>query len=180
MWDTDIQLVVKIFQQIIPLEEVETPVEYLERHKHLIAAAGRELEFLQLAMPDNKSPLGWRPTPLLMKFMAKRRTAKKAKPLYPAAIMFNLLADYVNGYSADRGQSIILSDEILLAAGLLVGDDDEYFPYVTRRLHNLFCAGYFAKREGDGLSEFFLGRYQVHQRRRATTRISGVADFTAS
>lgn len=179
MQSSDIRQVVGILQERFQVGEVITdPILYVEEYRSEIQAAGRELEFLQLAYSDNGSPLGWRPTPLLMKFIARRCSARKAKPLYGAAIMYNLLADCVFGYRADRGSSIILSSEILLAVGLLAGDDDEYGPYVTRKLHRLFRDGYFAKREKDGLSEFFLGRYHVYQRRCGPE--TSISDFVRS
>jgi hypothetical protein len=58
MWDSDIRLIVNIFQKILPSLEAENSVEYLERHKHAVKAAGRELKFLRLAEPDEKSPFG--------------------------------------------------------------------------------------------------------------------------
>jgi hypothetical protein len=58
MWDNDIQLILNIFQQILPPGEIENSVEYLERHTDEIKVADRELKFLQLAKTDKTSPFG--------------------------------------------------------------------------------------------------------------------------
>ncbi|HSY29203.1 MAG TPA: hypothetical protein VK832_16955, partial [Burkholderiaceae bacterium] len=100
---------------------------------------------------DKKSPFGWGPTPLLMELIVERTTAEKAKPLYDADIMYQLLCDAVFGYEAERGLGSVFTWEILHATGLLLGDgfDDEW---VTERLHNLFFNGYLDKRRQDGLA----------------------------
>src|SRR5450759_4826791 len=163
MWTNNIRQVVEIFQQVFQVTKViKDPVKYVEEYKGELRAAGPELEFLQLAKPDKKSPFDWSPTPLLMEIIADRKMAKKAKPLYEADILYQLLDDYVFGYKSNRAEGSALTRELLLATGLLregsIGD------LVSSELHNLFCNAYFAKRRKDRLPifpELESGVYEV-------------------
>jgi hypothetical protein len=143
MCDNDIQLIMNIFLQILPPGEVESSHEYLERHKQAIKAAGRELKFLRLAEPDEKSPFGWRPTKLLIKFVAERvmMTGNSRRRLCEASSMYHLLR--YAGYRKGNICNNVLSHRLLIALGLnrpLGGQD-----WVTSDLHRLLCEGYRVK-----------------------------------
>jgi hypothetical protein len=140
MWDNDVQLVVKIFQQILPLRQMDNSVDYLERHKGEIEAAGRQLKFLQLVKFDKKSPLGWRPTELLLKYLAERVTVRRSRrPLYEASSMYLLVR-----YTALNFGKNIFSRELLIALGLIRSRGGE--DWVTSDLHRLLCDGCCAER----------------------------------
>lgn len=128
---------VAVFQETVHVDKViKSSTGYIEKYKAELRSAGPELKFLGLAMPDQKSPLGWRPTPLLMEFIAKRKIEKKSKPLYEAYIMEQLISDYVFGYEADRGEGSPFAYFLLDSIGLRHYDGDTY--WVTEDLHNHF------------------------------------------
>jgi len=81
MYDTDIHLMVKIFQEIFQFEgKVETdPAKYVKRHENRIKKAGQLFQYLDLAEVDAESPLGWRPTHSLMELIAKRMSKNKPR-----------------------------------------------------------------------------------------------------
>jgi hypothetical protein len=149
LWSNDIQKVVELFHKRIHVGEViKHAIEYVEAYKPELRAAGSELQFLQLAVADNKSPFGWKPTALLMEYIAEGNTTK---PLYPHEIFWELLRDSVFGYEDRRKENgSIFTSELLEAVGLLHGEDWSEL-WVTEALHNLFNDGYFDKRLKDGL-----------------------------
>ena len=78
MFDNDTHLLVNIFQEVFQLrgkhddgEELD-PMKYVERYKGQIEIAGQLFGYLGLAEPDPESPLGWKPTHLLLEVVAKR------------------------------------------------------------------------------------------------------------
>jgi hypothetical protein len=153
MWSNKIRQVVEVFQEKFHVDQViEDPVEYVEKYKAYLKAAGPELKFLGLAISDRKSPFGWGPTPLLIGFIAERKVKTRSKPLYEAQLMDQLLTDYVFGYEADRAEGSVCTNWLLEGIGLLHYDGDTY--WVTEDLHNLFHNGYFDKRQKEGLSFF--------------------------
>ena len=85
MWSNKIRQVVEVFQEKFHVDQViKNPVEYVEKYKACLKAAGPELKFLGLATSDRKSPFGWGPTPLLIEFIAKRKIKTGSKLLYEA------------------------------------------------------------------------------------------------
>jgi hypothetical protein len=166
MYD-NINKIVAIFQERFHAGEViMDPAKYVAEYKEELEAAGPELTFLQLATLDKKSPFGWKPTKLLMEFIAKRKTAKKSKRLYEADTWYQLLTDYAFGYESDRGSGSVFTHELLVAIGLM-HEEDGSAGWVTETLHNLFDHGYYAKREQDGLpivAEISPGPYEVVMR----------------
>jgi hypothetical protein len=153
MWTDDIRQIVALFQSRLHFGEViKNPIDYLKALKPELRAAGPELEFLQLAVPEKNSPFGWKPTPRLMELIAEPNNRKKSRRLYEADAMWGLLGDYAFGYGNDGGKTSVFTRELLLAVGLVqeYGDSD----WVTVDLHNLFNSGYYDKREKDGLPPF--------------------------
>ena len=150
-WSNDIRQIVDLFHSRLHVGEViKDPVDYVEALEPELRAAGPELKFLQLAVPDKKSPFGWKPTPRLMEFIAERKNRKKSKRLYEADIMWELLSDYAFGYGNGAGNGSIFIRELLIAIGVLreYGGSD----WVTEDFHILFGNGYFHKlKDEDGL-----------------------------
>ena len=74
MFDNDTQLMVSIFQEVFQLEgSVEhDPVKYVKTYETHIEKAGKLFAYLGLAKPDTQSPLGWKPTHLLMEIIAQK------------------------------------------------------------------------------------------------------------
>lgn len=154
MWSEDIQKLVALFVERFQAGEVITdPVEYVAKYKGRIKAAGPELAFLRLATPDKISPFGWKPTPLLMELIVKRKTTKKSKPLYEADLWWQYLADYVFGYRSDRTEGSQFTYELLVAVGLML-EKHGSAGWVTEYLHLLFDSGYANKRGHDKLPFF--------------------------
>ena len=163
MWSKDIKQLVVLFQETFQAGEViKDPAEYVAKYRRHIKAAGPELTFLQLATPDKSSPFGWKPTPLLMEFIAERKTSKKLRRLYQANMWWQYLADYVYGYRSDRSDGSQFTRELLVAVGLM--HEDDWDGWVTEVLHNLFDNGYVARRLHDKLpflAEPSAGPYEV-------------------
>ena len=89
MFDQETQRLVSIFQKVFHLSYVERhQVKYVKRYARHIEWAGRLFEYLGLAKPDKQSPLGWRPTPLLLDLMNKQ-SARKSKPSHKPIPMLN-------------------------------------------------------------------------------------------
>jgi hypothetical protein len=153
MWSNDIRQIVELFQSRVHVQKViNDPVEYVKVFERMLRALGPELKFLQLAVPDKKSPFGWKPTPRLMQFIAKRKHhRKKSKPSYAADTMWYLLSDYALGYgnAPKPGHGNVLTRQLLLAVGLIrkIGDTD----WVTEAFHYLFNESYYNKLDEDGL-----------------------------
>jgi hypothetical protein len=161
MWSNDIRQIVDLFHSQLHFGEViKDPVDYVEALKPELRAAGPELKFLQLAVPDKKSPFGWKPTPRLMEFIAERKNRKKSKRLYEADIMWELLSDYAFGYGNSAGKGSVFVRELLLAIGVLGehGGSD----WVTEDFQILFDNGYYDKRKEDGLPSGCEIRHHVH------------------
>jgi hypothetical protein len=91
MFDKDTQRIVRIFQRVFHLSYVERDqVKYVKRYAWQIKWAGRLFEYLGLATRDKQSPLGWRPTPLLLDLMNKQ-PVRKSKPSHKPIPMLNKL-----------------------------------------------------------------------------------------
>ena len=96
MFNQDTQRLVRIFQKVFHLRDVERDqVKYVKRYAEQIKWAGRLFEYLGLAEPDKQSPLGWRPTPLLLHVMNKQ-SARKSKPSKkPIPILNKLIVIFI-------------------------------------------------------------------------------------
>ena len=149
MFDQDTQRLVRIFQKVFNLSYVERDqVKYVKRYAGSIEWAGRLFQFLHLAKRDKQSPLGWRPTPLLLDIMNKR-SARKSKPSHKPLPMLNrlivnLLQDAVIGDESYKvsGGVLSLGYEVLQELGL-VREDREGDIGATPRLIRLFAEAYY-------------------------------------
>src|ERR1700730_1124378 len=94
MFDQDTRRLVRIFQKVFNLSYVERDqVKYVKRYAWQIEWAGRLFQFLPLAKRDKRSPLGWRPTPLLLDLMKKRSTRKSNQSRKPIPMLNKLIVD---------------------------------------------------------------------------------------
>ena len=141
MYDNDIHLMVAIFQRLDGQEELH-PAKYVKMHDCEINDAGEVLEYLGLAQPDKNSPLGWRPTHLLMEIIGRRLSKLKLQQ-EPAddELTVHLLRDAVFGDAEEpRG----LGYKLLSELGLLqVNDAGDWV--ATRQLQALFRGGYYRR-----------------------------------
>ena len=126
MFDKDILSVVAIFQKEFNLGYVERdPVKYVKRYAGAIESTGQLFKYLGLAKPDKRSPLGWRPTPLLLNIMNERE-ARNSKPsdepiAMPHQLLMHLMCDAIFG--ADSDTDCTLGCEVLGVLGLMRRDD---------------------------------------------------------
>ena len=149
MFDQDTQRLVGIFQKVFHLSYVERDqVKYVKRYARHIEWAGRLFEYLGLAKPDKQSPLGWRPTPLLLDLMNKQ-SARKSKPSHKPIPMLNklivdLLQDAVMGDERYKvsGGVLSLGFKVLQELGLM-RQDGEGDTGATPRLLHLFAGAYY-------------------------------------
>jgi hypothetical protein len=104
MFDQDTQRLVRIFQKVFHLSYVERDqVKYVKRYAVHIEWAGRLFEYLCLAKPDKQSPLGWRPTPVLLDIMNKQAERKSKPSRKPIPMENKLIVDLL--------QDAVLGDE---------------------------------------------------------------------
>ena len=149
MFDQDTQRLVRIFQKVFNLSYVERDqVKYVKRYAWQIEWAGRLFQFLHLAKRDKRSPLGWRPTSLLLNIMNKQ-SARKSKPSRKPIPMLNqlivdLIRDAVIGDESYKvgGGVLSLGFDVLLELGL-VREDREGDIGATPRLLHLFAEAYY-------------------------------------
>jgi hypothetical protein len=149
MFDQDTQRMVRVFQKVFHLSYVERDqVKYVKRYAEHIEWAGRLFEFLYLAKGDKRSPLGWRPTPLLLDIMNKRAERKTKPSRKPIPRLNKLIVDLLDdAVIADErreiGSSILrLGFEALKELGLVRWDQDGHLG-ATPRLLQLFADAYY-------------------------------------
>ena len=136
-FDNDTYLMVAIFQAVYQFEDhVETdPLKYVKRHEHRIEITGQVFEYLGLATPDAKSPIGWRPTVFLINIIAERLLAKKPRATASSDDLDFTLDFLCQKIFGDSSEELELSFETLHALGLLREDDDGWRP--TRQMKKL-------------------------------------------
>ena len=159
MFDNDTELLVAVFQEVFQLEPDEgddelelDSVQYMQRHKWQIEIAGQLFAYLGLARPDTQSPLGWRPTHLLLEVIAKRavRRSKLIDRIVceEDTLIISLLCDAVFADGSYRDHSVYttgLGFSVLCALGLL-RESTEGFNLPTLELRQLFAEAYYARR----------------------------------
>jgi hypothetical protein len=155
MFDNDTQLLVAIFQEVFHPEKPHkrfyrlVPAGYVKTYKSQIEIAGQLFEYLDLAKSDPESPLGWRPTHLLLEVIAKR-AARQSKPLdrfvhVADDLTTTLLCDAVFGDLTDPSVDTGLGFCVLRALRLLRKDKDG-FDLPSLELRQLFAEAFFARR----------------------------------
>ena len=158
MLDNETLLLVRIFQEAFQWEDsVEhDPVRYIKSYKSAIEEAGQIFAYLGLAKPDRQSPLGWRPTHLLIEVIAKR-AVRRSRPIDGFAcgednLIISLLCDAALGEERPERYPLCAFN-VLNALGLTRettdGDDRP-----TLQLRRLFAEAYHDhqanKREAEG------------------------------
>jgi hypothetical protein len=153
MFDNDIRRLVAIFQEVFNLDKFDRDqAKYVKRYEYLIERTGQLFEYFSLAKPDKKSPLGWRPTPVLLHIVdepAPRKSKPSRKSIFTRdRLLRHLLDDTVFG--AENDTSCALGYDVLHELALVREDGDGEYA-LTRRLLRLFDDAYFtrlARRQG--------------------------------
>jgi hypothetical protein len=146
MFDNETYLMITIFQTIHQLNGLEEsdPAKYLKLYESEIKDAGLVLEYLGLAKLDKKSPLGWRPTPLLLGIIARRLSKqKRQREDADDELTGHLLSDAVFGEQVE-GQRGHVAYLLLLELGLLQENDAGGWG-ATKELQKLFSDGYYRR-----------------------------------
>jgi hypothetical protein len=146
----DVILVVEMCRRSFMLAGLETnsASEYLAKYSNELTNAGRVFQFLRLARPDSKSPLGWRPTERFMTLIAARLIQpEKLKTVKGRTFLLDLLQRAVFGEpdkdDLTHGVRGHLALDVLQEIGLVhhVDDEDQF----TGHLLDLFGNGHFSR-----------------------------------
>jgi hypothetical protein len=112
------------FQKAFQVGTIERdPERYLARYRSQIQAAGRVFQYLELAKPDSRSVLGWKPTKRLLDLIAKSNAGpSKTKPeSVEVQVLLDLMVDTILG-SERRPSLVRFCMHSLIRLGLVVED----------------------------------------------------------
>jgi hypothetical protein len=138
---------ITFFQKAFQAGTVERdPEKYLAKYGSEIEAAGQVFQYLELAKPDSKAALGWKPTRPLLDLIAKSNVGpSKTKPKSFEPVFLSLMLDTMLG--SDRGEGVTcFCLHCLVRLGLVVQDSDDYM--VTDELLELFSRPYYVRMWG--------------------------------
>ncbi len=150
MLDNDIRLVIEILRcSSKSYYEAESAEQYVKVCAEDIRPAGKMLEFLGLAQPDRKSPIGWKPTQTLMGLIARRVTQPTSQQKFrKAEWIIEMLKDLAI-YDAEY-EAAMLGFCLLQKLGLVRGGEK---PYVSDKLISLIGSGYWQQRQRRRMNE---------------------------
>jgi len=140
---------INFFQKAFQVGTIERdPEKYLAKYRSEIEAAGQVFQYLELATPDSKSALGWKPTKPLLDLIAKSNAGpSKTKPeLVEVQVLLGLMLDTMLG--SDRHQGVgCFCVHSLIKLGLV--DEDSWGDRApTIELLNLFTSSYYFRAWG--------------------------------
>jgi hypothetical protein len=113
---------------------------YVKRFEKEIRGMGQVLEWLNLAIRDKNSPLGWKPSHDLMSLIAKPHKRSKSKKLCSSAEddeVFDMILDAAVGELEEDSNIPSFVVRVLRDLGLAKEADLDWVP--TRRLRALAC-----------------------------------------
>jgi hypothetical protein len=146
--DTQTRTLINFFQKAFPGERDQK--KYLTKYRSEIEAAGQVFQYLELAKPDSKSALGWKPTKHLLDLIAKFDAGppKKTPKSVDIEVLLSLMLDTILG--SERGQGVrCFCIRSLIRLGLVDNSDWEIDPSTpTFELLNLFTSAYCARAWG--------------------------------
>lgn len=146
---TQTRKLINFFQKAFQAGTVEQDQKkYFTRYCSEIEAAGQVFQYLELAKPDSKSALGWKPTTRLLDLIAKA-DAGPPKPTPKSVdiqVLLDLMMDTMLG--SDHHQSLgCFCIHSLIRLGLAVEDSaGDWMP--TIELLDLFSMGYYTRAWG--------------------------------
>jgi hypothetical protein len=137
---------INFFQKAFQAGTMERdPEEYLAKYRSQIQAAGRVFQYLELATPDSKSVLGWKPTKRLLDLIAKSNAGRPKETPEPVEVqvLLDLVMDTILG--SERRQSLVrFCIHSLIRLGLVIEDPlGDAMP--TIELLDLFTCAYYAR-----------------------------------
>jgi hypothetical protein len=141
--------VINFFQKAFPAVERD-PEKYLTKYRSDIEAAGRVFQYLELAKPDSKSALGWKPTKRLLDLIAKSDAGppKTTPKSVDIQVLLDLMMDTILGSEHTQGVGCFCVRS-LIRLGLVDDSDCEIdAPAPTIELLNLFTSAYYARAWG--------------------------------
>jgi hypothetical protein len=137
---------IAFFQKAFQAGTVERdPEKYLKKYRSKIEAAGRVFQYLELAKPDSKSALGWKPTKHLLDLIAKSHAGppKTTPKSVDIQVLLDLMMDTMLGSEHSRGVGCLCIYS-LIRLGLVVEDYlGDWMP--TIELLNLFTSSYYVR-----------------------------------
>jgi hypothetical protein len=142
---------INFFQKAFQAGTVERdPEKYLTKYRSEIEAAGQVFQYLELAKPDSKSALGWKPTKHLLDLIAKSDAGppKKTPKSVDIQVLLSLMLDTILGSEHSQGVGCFCIRS-LISLGLVDDSDWEIdAPAPTIELLNLFTNAYYARAWG--------------------------------
>jgi hypothetical protein len=139
---------VNFFQKAFQAGTIERDQQkYLTKYRSQIEAAGQVFQNLELAKPDSKSALGWKPTKRLLDLIAKSDAGppKTTPKSVDIQVLLDLMMDTMLGSDPRRGLGLArLCIASLIRLGLVVEDSlGDWMP--TIELLNLFTTSYYVR-----------------------------------
>jgi hypothetical protein len=140
---------IHFFQKAFQAGTVERdPKKYLAKYRSDIEATGRVFQYLELAKPDSKSALGWKPTKRLLDLIAKSNAGpSKTKPgPVEVQVLLDLMLHTMLGSDWDQGTGCFCVHS-LMRLGLVVEDSwNDRVP--TIELLEMFSMSYYVRAWG--------------------------------
>jgi hypothetical protein len=147
--DTQTRTLINFFQKAFQAGTVERDQKkYLTKYRSEIEAAGQVFQYLELAKPDSKSALGWKPTKRLLDLIAKSDAGppKTTPKSVDIQVLLDLMLNTMLGPNRRRGVSCFCGHS-LISLGLVVEDSlGDWMP--TIELLNLFTTSYYVRAWG--------------------------------
>src|ERR1700730_9047614 len=149
MFSTQALKLINFFQKAFQAGTIERdPEKYLAKYRSEIEAAGQVFQYLQLARPDSKSALCWKPTKRLLDLIAKSHAGplKTTPNSVDIQVLLDLMMDTMLG--SDRHQGLgCFCVHSLIRLGLVVEDSwGDWVP--TIELQDLFTSSYYRRAWG--------------------------------
>ena len=106
MFTTQALKLINFFQKAFQAGTIEQdPEKYLTKYRSEIEAAGQVFQYLELAKPDSKSALGWKPTKRLLDLIAKSDAGppKTTPKSVDIQVLLDLMMDTMLGSDRQPG-----------------------------------------------------------------------------
>jgi hypothetical protein len=140
---------INFFQKAFQAGTVERDQKkYLTKYRSEIETAGQVFQYLELAKPDSKSALGWKPTKRLLDLIAKSNAGppKRTPKSVDIQVLLDLMIDTMLGPDLHQGVGCFCIHS-LISLGLVVEDSlGDWMP--TIELLNLFTTSYYVRAWG--------------------------------